>query len=98
MKVIVALALLLLITFMVCMVVAAARGWYSSRHPWELDEDEGLSGRCAFFAVKPGHEPRRLSPWRSPEDLDFSAIWADDRAAAESKITHMNLGRRKQIG
>ena len=98
MKVIVAFALIAVVVITVLVLLALARAWANSRHPWTLTEDESMAGRIAFFAVKPGHDPMRLTVWRSPDDLDFSAQWADDRSFAENKVDHMNLGRRKQIG
>ena len=98
MKLIIALLIVLFIVILIWAAVQGFRNWNNSRHPWELVEDEGLGGRMAWHAVKPGHEPQRLTTWRNPDDLDFAAIWADDLALAESKVTHMNLRGRKQIG
>jgi hypothetical protein len=102
MKVLAALLLLAILVVVVMATVAIYRSWAANRSPWVLREYEkpslGDSEYIAFFAYKAGHEPQRLTPWRAADELDFAAIWADDRAAAETKVAHMNLGRRKQIG
>lgn len=98
MRAVEAFGLLVIMSILVISIIYVIRAAFSTGGKWELEEHEGTADYIAFFAVKPRHEPQRLSPWRSSYDPDFAAFWAEDRALAESKITYMNLNKRKQIG